>query len=740
MGDLNLTAARNSLWQAIDNWPDLVGVFAQTFRWNEAVDFQTDEPSPSDFPSLSIRPTTLKPEWFNNDTQQCSLLVNVRLWTQDWTLPEPERRIEQVLDAIYRCVPPDQKQTYVQLATGFDPIPLQNITFARAKAGNDKSVKCRQVDLYLGLRIHKTPFVMQEQDTVTQTPAPPPATTTTPPAAPPPPAIASTVFNVRNYGAIGDGVADDTAAFRRTFTAARTYQAAHANAPVKVYAPTGNYALMPQAGDQPPPALKNYPVLFLISAGNITIAGDGPGLTNLVFYMPNHANPVTTWVNNPAGSYVAIKRAGMFRIDSSISTSGVANVTWDGLTLDGNAGFTGNSNVGGSTVTGDGWDLTHKAIALDGSKPINNVVVHNCEIKNWRGEEIYGGGTNIGLVTISNTALTSTNGDCISISGNVVADTITIGGPNVNDQCYQGFENFCWLSGQKTTIRNSTIRTTATGVANHGNGVAFLGSAQASLTITGTTITNCNNGILYSEGARNVTLNTSSFSLCNNGQITSILGLYAGFVTGFSDFLIQNNTFSNLGGGTGAAFLSQGYGGGYQFNNLVLSQNTLNHCCLLSGGFANPVGQKWQNFACDSNILGTGAKDMRSFRGLAGRTSIPNWTNTQRTAGLAATAGVTVSGFATTPNPDTIAPWTDLTYLNSNQAGAANHFTMQVDPATLGYYDVGWTTTVAAGPSNGNWYLKADPTWNSFAADVHIAANSSVKIQKQSNGLFAIAP
>ena len=87
-------------------------------------------------------------------------------------------------------------------------------------------------------------------------------------------------------------------------------------------------------------------------------------------------------------------------------------------------------------------------------------------------------------------------------------------------------------------------------------------------------------GILFSEVGSNVHIENNTFSNNNNAMITSVLGLYPQYPTGFSNFTIQGNTFSH----SGAVFLSQDYAGNYSFNNLVLNGNTVTYGSLLGGG------------------------------------------------------------------------------------------------------------------------------------------------------------
>src|SRR5580700_2116556 len=87
------------------------------------------------------------------------------------------------------------------------------------------------------------------------------------------------VFNVKNYGAIGNCIADDTVAIRKALAAAQTAKGGI------VYLPKGCYAVQRQSTDPLNSGYGNTPLqsgpIFTINSSNITIIGDGPGQTTL---------------------------------------------------------------------------------------------------------------------------------------------------------------------------------------------------------------------------------------------------------------------------------------------------------------------------------------------------------------------------------------------------------------------------------------------------------------------------
>jgi hypothetical protein len=523
------------------------------------------------------------------------------------------------------------------------------------------------------------------------------------------------VFNVMSYGATGNGKTDDTVAIRNTIAAAEKVGGGI------IFFPTGTYDVAPQASDAP----TQFPAIFTITSSNLVFLGMGATKSILSGYMPGLENPVTHW-NVTGNSYVQISRFGMFQIDSSAATGPISNIEFRSLNLDGNLGYTGNFTVGGVPSTGDGWDLTSKAIALDGDEPINNVLVFNTTIDNWRGEEVYAGGQYIGSVYLINDDIYGTDGSAVSLSADLVINHTTIGGDQPGDDVYNGVENFDLGAPQQTLIQESTIEVSSNPDDLHGNGIVYLGLSTSSLVVQASTIEDNWYGILFSEIANNVHIEGSTFSNNNDAMITSILGLYPQYPTGFTNFTIQGNTFSN----SGAVFYSQDYAGDYSFDHLVINGNTVTDGVILEGGYYGPT---WTDFVVENNVLGAGATDVYNLDSYVG-TNYALWINNTREGAVASTAGVRISDF-TTSDVTTMTPITDETvlYLNSNPT-KSQYVTM--NPATLQDYPIGFTTTIYA-LSSTNWVLQANPAWNTFTKNIPVGPNG-VTIEMNAQGKFQL--
>jgi hypothetical protein len=201
--------------------------------------------------------------------------------------------------------------------------------------------------------------------------------------------------------------------------------------------------------------------------------------------------------------------------------------------------------------------------------------------------------------------------------------------------------------------------------------------------------------------------------------VTSILSLYPKDPIGFSGFDFNRNTITN----SGALFLNQHYNktGKDTFDNLWIRNNTIGAgCCLLQGGF---YGTSFKGFCVDSNVINANAVDVVSYQGHAAR-----WLNNTRAKD--SHVGVKVDEFGK-DTTTLIAPFTDMVRLNAHPESEQQ--LAAIDPATLGNYPLAFQTRIFS--TSQGWLLKADPTWNTFVADVPVPAGGVV-IRKNMGGKF----
>ena len=415
------------------------------------------------------------------------------------------------------------------------------------------------------------------------------------------------VFNVKTYGAVGDGAHDDTVAIRKALSAAES-----AGGGI-VYLPSGSYAVDRQASDGDTTSTINRPI-FTISSSDITFIGDGPTRTHLMGYYQGLLNPATHW-SVTGDSYFIISRFNMFSLSGTIS-----NVQFRSLDIDGNAGWTGNYNVGGNATTGDGWDMSHKGIEMAGGA--NDVLAFNITLQNWRGEEFYCGGDN-GAVSIVLSSLYSSDADAISCSADFFASNITIGGTTPGMSVYNGMENrsqYRFHSGNygagledylqcgdfESHLRLGRLghrfyrgrHLSAQGDEHHDNRVQLC--------------------ILDRDGSERLHPARSNLTGNQGGGIITY-GLAASG-TVLSNWNIQGNTFSGNG------FVNQNYASSNNTSvstSIVFKGNTMESGSLLSGGFYGT----YPGFIIENTTLQNGAKVLGSIQGTPNPTITGTITN-----------------------------------------------------------------------------------------------------------------
>jgi hypothetical protein len=532
------------------------------------------------------------------------------------------------------------------------------------------------------------------------------------------------VFNVTTFGARGDGVTDDTLAIRAAISVAV------AQGGGIIYLPAGNYAVCPQSSDPSP-----YGSVFTISSSNLVFIGDGADRSHLQGYCLGMLDPVANWTVISSTAYSKIGRFNMFGVDSTHVS--LSTLQFRSLEINGNAGWTGNSTVGGVPSTGDGWDITHKCIQMTGSKAIDAVLVFNCTLDNWRGEIVYAGGDNPGKISIVNSHIYGTNGSAISCSANTLISNTTVGGNTAGSDVYNGVENFCMGAPEQLVIQDSTFSCSSNPASLHGNGVVYLGLNTSSLLIERSAFVNNTFGIMFYAFGYNMTIQGNAFSNNGHAMITATAGHEAyPYPVGFGNVTISGNTFDHSGG----AFYSQAYWH-ESFSNLLIRNNIVTNGSLLQGAFNGPSPSSWIGFNVDGNTLGVGARDVGNFQG---GNNIALWTNTIRTNPTS--SGMQVYDYSRTSGPVSVCPASDLVILGDNQTAgdlyvaidptAQRHADSSLPAYTLDIYPVGFSVTFIA-PLKRNWVLKADPTWNTLASDQPVGSDG-VSMVKNAQGLFTL--
>ncbi|MCB1119955.1 MAG: hypothetical protein KJT03_00280 [Verrucomicrobiae bacterium] len=202
-------------------------------------------------------------------------------------------------------------------------------------------------------------------------------------------------FNVKNYGAVGNGIVDDTKAIRATI------QAVYAEGGGIVYLPSGTYAVAPDAGAG---------VIFYLEKGNIFFKGDGPDKTIISCFVSGMRDPETNWDYNDKGE---LTRGICFILNLKWLVRN-SNFVFEDLRVTGNARPTGDTLWWTNEQKENGWDISHKGIYLGSMN--DNILLRNTVWDNFRGEIVYSGDPWGGKLKMEDCKVYGTNSSAISTS------------------------------------------------------------------------------------------------------------------------------------------------------------------------------------------------------------------------------------------------------------------------------------------------------------------------------------
>ncbi|MEF3313598.1 glycosyl hydrolase family 28-related protein [Paenibacillus sp. GYB004] len=163
------------------------------------------------------------------------------------------------------------------------------------------------------------------------------------------------IYSVQDYGAIGDGVADDTAAVQAAIDAA-----GEAGGGV-VFLPPGTYSV-----SRTSPA-RNYNYSLLIKESNVTIEGSGMGVSILKMADGQNGTILRTVINNSSIDGPLAKALSNIRIANLTIDGNWNNVTWAGPTGMESSGIYDQNGLTLSTTSNSKVENVHvKHIGQDG--------------------------------------------------------------------------------------------------------------------------------------------------------------------------------------------------------------------------------------------------------------------------------------------------------------------------------------------------------------------------------------
>jgi hypothetical protein len=133
-----LTDARNGIWNAIENWAPLSGVFRRKFKFEKAGDVPAGLvlPMPGDCPAISIFPIASPDGWQTNQTRKTMYTLQVSIFTANLTLPAGEALWEEVVRGIYQSRPGPTQDFYWAASGKVATFTIPQIVPVPVKAGD----------------------------------------------------------------------------------------------------------------------------------------------------------------------------------------------------------------------------------------------------------------------------------------------------------------------------------------------------------------------------------------------------------------------------------------------------------------------------------------------------------------------------------------------------------------------------------------------------------------------------
>jgi len=367
-------------------------------------------------------------------------------------------------------------------------------------------------------------------------------------------------FNVRAFGAKGDGRTDDTEAIQEAIDAA-----ASADGGGEVYLPAGTYRISPQT-----PGAGSA---LVVERGGVTVRGDGPEETVLSFFVHGGKDPAEHWMQGGE-----VKRGFGIRLlpPGSRLLNGFA---LRGVRLTGNYPADGTSTYT-DPRTGKGWDVSHKALALGPDRNIDNVEVDNCHFDHWAGEVIYAGGSGNGRLAVTNTKIWATNASGISASADLLCENVEIW-----DTGHGGVESIHLVTDgtvQNGIYRDSTFEPRRTFTKGGRYGLNIMNAPGSKMRVEGCTIRNVKEiGIFLTVAAHDVIIEDNVLENCGlegsfkYGYFAVAPGQNYGVAPGLTDIIFRGNTIRHTAKPQAGFAVASGAFGKVAVDGFVVADNTV---------------------------------------------------------------------------------------------------------------------------------------------------------------------
>ncbi len=137
MTSTRLTDARQSLWDALTNWPATSSWKRYLAEGDPNLQNEKGPTSRQDLPAVRITPTRVQFAWETQLYMQYDYVLDVTVWRS--TLAEIEASMQDVWEAIIRCHPDDSTVPYTRAALSKTPEQI-GVQFGLRAIGKDSKL------------------------------------------------------------------------------------------------------------------------------------------------------------------------------------------------------------------------------------------------------------------------------------------------------------------------------------------------------------------------------------------------------------------------------------------------------------------------------------------------------------------------------------------------------------------------------------------------------------------------